>query len=559
MQFPHRRAAAAPPEDARILAGPQTGRQQFVGDVVVDLVQLVPGGAAHHAVAGQAEVGLEPLHRRRGRRTEPAIHGEVVQSGIDGVGDLEPELHEPHVLAAGPLPQSRAGVGVGGAVVRLDAPELVVDGVPGLTAHHAVHGQAVPPLEGPHCAGRGRAVAAVHRKGRESRFVLRQRIQPELHLLHRAAGGTGAQGRAAPAAVRQGAAGGLALAGQFGKVLDRHVDIADLIPGLPPHHAVGGQVELPLERLDCGRHAGAEDAVHGQLAEEGVILRDAVQLPLQREHRRAGIALPQRRAGVALRDGLDVVGPDDLDVAAVVVFQDLKRCFALLCQRDRAPLLQARTGDGLAVAVFGVIGIDRSGLPEIGIEDVVRQPDHDIEHGPPVDVILVVAGGVGDVEAVAPAGVPLGVDAVQRQRDLAVDVRPQGALRPGRVDFAGRHVGDIPAERDGHVPGRGRRFAQMDRDVLRDDDPVQHTGRARIGRRSAAAPAARKQRVGRDDDGRVLHVPALLRFGDHLRLGQRHLPRKDLDSLDADGAVPRLRGRQAAHRIGQTGGIVLLQ
>ena len=29
-----------------------------------------------------------------------------------------------------------------------------------------------------------------------------------------------------------------------------------------------------------------------------------------------------------------------------------------------------------------------------------------------MDVILVVAGGVGDVEAVAPAGVPLGVDAI---------------------------------------------------------------------------------------------------------------------------------------------------
>ena len=136
LQLPHRRAAAAPPEDARILAGPQAGRQQFVGDVVVDLVQLVPGGAAHHAVAGQAEVGLEPLHRRCGRRTEPSIHSDVVQSGIDGVGDLEPELHEPHVLAAGPLPQGGAGIGVGGAVVRLDAPELVVDGVPGLAAHH---------------------------------------------------------------------------------------------------------------------------------------------------------------------------------------------------------------------------------------------------------------------------------------------------------------------------------------------------------------------------------------------------------------------------------------
>ena len=69
----------------------------------------------------------------------------------------------------------------------------------------------------------------------------------------------------------------------------------------------------------------------------------------------------------------------------------------------------------------------------------------------------------------------------------------------------------------------------------------------------------RKEGMGRDDDGRVRHIAVLLGFGDHLRLGQRHLPRKDLDALDADGAVPRLRGRQAAHRIGQTGGIVLLQ
>lgn len=132
-------------------------------------------------------------------------------------------------------------------------------------------------------------------------------------------------------------------------------------------------------------------------------------------------------------------------------------------------------------------------------------------------------------------------------------------VSPGRIHLTGRHVGDIAAERDGDVPGRGGGPAEMDGDVLRDDDPVQHTGRARIGRRSAAAPAARKQRVGRDDDGRVLHVPVPLRFGDHLRLGQRHLPRKDLDALDADGAVPRLRSRQAAHRIGKTGGIVLLQ
>ena len=132
-------------------------------------------------------------------------------------------------------------------------------------------------------------------------------------------------------------------------------------------------------------------------------------------------------------------------------------------------------------------------------------------------------------------------------------------VSPGRIHLTGRHVGDIPAERDGHVPGRGRRFAQMDRDILRDDDPVQHprnTGEERV---RAAAAVAGEEAVGRDDDGDVGRVPHLLGVGYHLGLGQRHLPGKDLHALDADGAVARLSGCQAAHGIGQGRGVVLVQ
>ena len=99
----------------------------------------------------------------------------------------------------------------------------------------------------------------------------------------------------------------------------------------------------------------------------------------------------------------------------------------------------------------------------------------------------------------------------------------------------------------------------MDGDVLGDDDPVQHTGHTRIGGCSAAAPAARKQRVGRDDDGGVGGVPHLLGVGYHLGLGQRHLPGKDLHALDADGAVAGLGGHKAADRIGGLRGVVLVQ
>ena len=47
-------------------------------------------------------------------------------------------------------------------------------------------------------------------------------------------------------------------------------------------------------------------------------------------------------------------------------------------------------------------------------------------------------------------------------------------VSPGRIHLTGRHVGDIAAERDGDVPGRGGGPAEVDGDVLRDDDPVQH-------------------------------------------------------------------------------------
>ena len=56
-------------------------------------------------------------------------------------------------------------------------------------------------------------------------------------------------------------------------------------------------------------------------------------------------------------------------------------------------------------------------------------------------------------------------------------------VSPGRIHLTGRHVGDIPAERDGDVPGRGGGPAEMDGNIFRDDDPVQHprhTGEERV-------------------------------------------------------------------------------
>ena len=378
-----------------------------------------------------------------------------------------------------------------------------------------------------------------------------------MQLLDRRPGGTLPQGRAVPCAVRKGAAGGLALAGQLGKILDRDIDVADLVPCAPPDDAIGSQVELFLKRLDRGGHFGAEHAVGRQPTEEGVILGDPVELPLERKHGTAGGTLPERRAGIALGDGLDVVGADDLDVAAVVVLQDLQCVFALFGQRDGAPLLQPRAGDRFAVAVFRVIGVDGAGLADVGVEDVVGQPGHDLKHRPSVDVILVVAGGVGDVEPVSLAGVPLGVDAVQSQRDLAVDVGAESLFGPCGVDFAGCDIGDVVPERDGDVLGGGGGSAEVDGDGFGDDDPVEDAG-AGLGRCRAAAAFAGKEGMGRDDHRLVGGIPVVLGCRDHLGLRQRDLPRKDLDALNAHSPVAGLGGGQGTDGVG-LGGIVLIE
>ena len=132
-------------------------------------------------------------------------------------------------------------------------------------------------------------------------------------------------------------------------------------------------------------------------------------------------------------------------------------------------------------------------------------------------------------------------------------------VSPGRIHLTGRHVGDIAAERDGDVPGRGGGLAEVDGDVLGDDDPVQHPRHTGEGGGRAAATVTGEEAVGWDDDGDVGRVPHLLGVGYHLGLGQRHLPGEDLHALNADGAVAGFGGHKAADRVGGLRGVVLVQ
>ena len=170
------------------------------------------------------------------------------------------------------------------------------------------------------------------------------------------------------------------------------------------------------------------------MPKKGVVLGDAVELPLKGKDAGPLIPLTDRGAGITFGDGGDVGGADKLDVVAIVVFEDGQGVAALLGQGDGAPLLESRAGDGLAVAVLGIVGVDSACLADISAEDLVGELDHHVKHGAAVDVILIVAGGIGDVDGITPAGIPFGVDAVERQRDLAVDVGPQGLLGPGNTE-----------------------------------------------------------------------------------------------------------------------------
>ena len=316
-----------------------------------------------------------------------------------------------------------------------------------------------------------------------------------------------------------------------------------------------------LEGLHRGLGGRAEHAVGAGLAEGGVVLGDAGELALDDAHVLAGIAPAQGGTGVTLGDALDVVGAHDLDVVAVVVAQDLQGVLALVGPVHGAPLLHARAADGLAVAVLGVVGLDGAFAAHIGVEDVVGDALHGLKDLPPVDVVLVVTGGVGDVEVVALAGVPLGEDAVQGQADLGVDVGPQRLLRPGGIHLAGGHVGDVFAEAHRHVLGAGRRLAQVHRDGLGDDGRGEHRrgGLAELHRRAAGRFAAgavklmrRRLKAVRQRGGRAQAL-----HGAHLQLGQRHLTREQLQALQRQGLIALLVRRQVPHAVRPLGGVLV--
>ena len=141
------------------------------------------------------------------------------------------------------------------------------------------------------------------------------------------------------------------------------IPVHDLIPGRLAHHAVHSQGKLLLELFHAVLGGFIKRSGNGRFAEGRVVLGNAGELFLQHVDRGAGVAAAQGAAGVALRNGRNVVGGDQLHPAAIVIPQNFQGAFALLGAVHSAPLLHAGAGHAFAIAILGIIGF---GVPPCG-------------------------------------------------------------------------------------------------------------------------------------------------------------------------------------------------
>ena len=261
---------------------------------------------------------------------------------------------------------------------------------------------------------------------------------------------------------------GQALAGQFAQALDSVVNGLDLIPGGLAHHAVHLEIENLLEFLHHFLGGGGENAVEGQVLAQGrIVPGNAVQLPLNGPYLLAHVAQPQGLAGVRRQIGPRGGVPDDADIVAVELLQNLIGYQPLFRQIHSPPLAQAVAGDGGAVAILGEQGLYGPLTHHIVVENLIDNLADVFKNLPTMDVLLVILGGRGDIEVIPPAPVPLRIDPVQGKGNLRQNVGPEGRVGPGGKDFAGRHIFYVIHKGDPYI---GRRFvvgqAEMDRDGL---------------------------------------------------------------------------------------------
>ena len=343
----------------------------------------------------------------------------------------------------------------------------VLDGVPCVPSHHAVHRQAIDALKGQHRVPQFVVEHVGDADGRQLRQEKAQKRQIEPD-------GLDADACVAPpqhlGKLPLGFGEGQPLAGDLRQALDPVVDGLDAIPCALAHNAVLRQVEDPLEGADGGGGVRAEDAVGlSDGGESRVVLADAVQLPLDGADVLAHAAHGQRPSGIGGRAVPHRCVVHKVDVLPIVVLQYLVGRPSLLRQLLAAPLRQPPALGAHAIAELGVQRLHVTPADDVVVEHIVHDGVDVLERLLIGGECLIVLGVVGDVEVIAPAAVELRIDPVQRHGYLRQHVGADGALVPCGVYLAGGHALDIAGKGDGDVLRRGVRRAQMDGDVLRNN------------------------------------------------------------------------------------------
>ena len=441
--------------------------------------QLRPFRGADRSVFLDAEGALKGDDRRLGARSEDAVDGDVGNGAVALRHDVEITLDDPHALSPVALHDEASGIGLadGGPVARRQVAHggsvRLLDLVEHVRIHDARDGQAVVVLEGEHRVSGQLAEIARDRNRRQLGIEVAEKGKVVLQRLHVHAAHPDTQ-LARIALFHLGER--QSLARDFAQALDARKHLLDFVPRRLADHAVGLEVENLLKHAHgffgfCV--VDARVAVDGR--DGGIVLRNAVELPLDGQHVVAERAAPQGDSRIGLGVAADVGVIDDADVVAVVVAQNLHRREALIGERHRAPLQQAVAHRLIAVAELRVERLDAARADNVVVENLVRDAADVVVDLAAVDKILVDGGVVGDVKIVAAAAVVLGVDAVERKGDLREDIGADGAFRPGGIDFVGGDVLDIIGERHRDVRCRRVRSAQMHGDRLGNHGSHSHT------------------------------------------------------------------------------------
>ena len=108
---------------------------------------------------------------------------------------------------------------------------------------------------------------------------------------------------------------------------------------------------------------------------------------------------------------------------------------------------------------------------DINVKNIVDNAADILENIPALDKLL---GGVGDLEIKSLAGIPFGIDSIECQRNLRVNIGTDGILRPGRINFTGADIFNVIRKRDIDIFRIGARCSQMHYKLAGNDHALQH-------------------------------------------------------------------------------------